>query len=186
MQRHPEHGSLWSARARLQPTLRVSKHTWPPCDSSQVQLTPSPYGLRNHLVSYFQPLHCSPVSRWQGWRGSECPPEKAQGPFTCFLISGCLQRVGRERADVSPSSLTRSTAIVKQWHCLVWAYPSPSILCTSAKMVFIRCKPGLSVPSELSERRICSRPLSWLVDGCLHVHMVFSLYVCLSPNVPFL
>lgn len=97
VQRDPEHGSLWSARARLQPTLRVSKHTWPPCDSSQVQLTPSPYGLRNHLVSYFQPLHCSPVSRWQGWRSSECPPEKAQGPFTCFLISGCLQRVGRER-----------------------------------------------------------------------------------------
>lgn len=51
----PERCSLWRGGAGLWPGLTVSKHTWPPGDSSQVQLTPSPYGLGNHLVSYLRP-----------------------------------------------------------------------------------------------------------------------------------
>lgn len=42
------------------------------------------------------------------------------------------------------------------------------------------------VPSEGPEGRICSRLKPRLVDGVLHVHMVVSMYTCLSPDFPLL
>lgn len=44
------------------------------------------------------------------------------------------------------------------------------------------------IPSEDCEERGCSRPLSWLVDGCLfpgHFKYLFSIHVCLSKLPPF-
>lgn len=75
---------------------------------------------------------------------SECLPKEAQGPLTCFLISSCLQRAGREsrcQPIISHQEYCDSltTALQSQ------ASLPPPIICSSAKMIFICFKSSLAL-----------------------------------------
>ena len=120
-------------------------------DSSQVQLTSLPSALGHHLGNYFQPLLCSPISRWWGCGGCEHPSEKPR-VFSPAFSSRAFLGEQEEGEHIHPLPLARRVAAVTQLLSPVWAYLLPVIICIHAKMIFRRCKSGLSSAKHSVEK----------------------------------
>jgi len=119
--------------------------------SRQVQLTSLPSALGHQLGSYFQPLLCSPMSRWWGCGGCERPPEKPR-VFSPAFSSWAVLGEQEEREHIHPSPLARWVAVVTQLLFPVWACLLLVVICIRAKMTFRRCKSGLSSAKHSVEK----------------------------------
>lgn len=120
-------------------------------DSSQVQLTSLPSALRYHLGSYFQPLPCSPMSRWWGCGGCDVPLG-SPGSFSPAFSSQAVLGEQEEGDHIHPSPLARRASVATQLLFPVWAYLLPVIISIQAKMIFRRCKSVLSSAKNSVEK----------------------------------